>query len=460
MSEIPAKSGASYGESQLQEKIRACRQTPSRKFIMNSAHSLYKRMSANTRLKSFNESTESAADFLENPQVINKIHSLDKNLRDGAVLSRPWSGDFWALRSGTAAKRYMDPNFPAHGSWQDAYNYYLANPPLKTEQALLAPTEKYDLIVGDKNFSLTSANWSQGQSYNDEFGEVEAWMGICHGWAPASFMEPRPVRTVSIPSYVSGQTPVTFVPDDVKALATLKWANGTVITSDYSRPGTRFLGSRCHDKAPPTDPETDRIINPGCFDLNPGTWHIVVTNQVGSERRPFIIDAAYDYEVWNQPVSTYSYRYFNPKTMKESDVLEKSTISFKDPDFKDKFSNYRKNPNAVKLVGIVMTLSYVIETQPRGLQVDSPDNDNERTVTYYYDLEIDGNDQIIGGEWYQNSHPDFIWMPVKESMALNQEDMQVRNDNDVIRVAPYASQAAASPLNYVLQKIIAASAVN
>ncbi len=30
-------------------------------------------------------------------------------------------------------------------------------------------------------------------------------------------------------------------------------------------------------------------------------------------------------------------------------------------------------------------------------------------MTYLYDLELNSRNEIIGGEWYNNNHPDFLW---------------------------------------------------
>ena len=81
---------------------------------------------------------------------------------------------------------------------------------------------------------------------------------------------------------------------------------------------------------------------------------------------------------------------------------------------RDKFSRYRSS-GARAVVGIAMDLTYIIETSASHDQVDTSAQDRMRTVRYMYDLELDDNDQIIGGEWYTNSHPDFLWRPEKDT---------------------------------------------
>lgn len=87
----------------------------------------------------------------------------------------------------------------------------------------LSPSEKYDLIVGDLNFALTQSMWAQGKEYYDIDGKVEEWMGLCHGWAPASIVEPRPVRIVEVMS-PDQKWKVVFNPSEIKGLVSYNWA--------------------------------------------------------------------------------------------------------------------------------------------------------------------------------------------------------------------------------------------
>jgi hypothetical protein len=83
---------------------------------------------------------------------------------------------------------------------------------------------------------------------------------------------------------------------------------------------------------------------------------------------------------------------------------------------KDKFKKYRSSQSTA-VVGIAMDFTYVKETQPKHKRTDSPENDALRTVRYYYDLELDNSDNIIGGEWYTNRHPDFLWVAEPDAKA-------------------------------------------
>jgi hypothetical protein len=206
---------------------------------------------------------------------------------------------------------------------------------------------------------------------------------------------------------------VNFDPDDIKALETLLWAAG--------RYPLRFAGGRCDVANPETD-ENGRIISRDCFDTNPGTFHLALTNQIGLAKRGLIMDASHDYEVWNQPIVQYQYRYFNPNTMDSAADLQGARVSLSQF-FNDRFRRYR-SPKARSVVGIVLDVSYMTEVSPTHEPVDSVDRDRVTTARYFYDLEIDASDKVIGGEWYTQKHPDFLFVPSPGAQATTEfEDL-------------------------------------
>ncbi|MEZ4471831.1 MAG: hypothetical protein R3F60_13780 [bacterium] len=337
-------------------------------------------------------------------------------LKAARLAENPWSDDYWAICTGQLGKRYADRNFPTSLEWEAAHHYVLDHTAADIVASgdaaaidALSPAEKYDLLVGDTAFTLTRYMWEQGRYYFEKNGEVETWMGICHGWAPASYMLGRPLAPVTVAA-ADGQTRITFHPADIKALASQLWAR--------SRTVSKFIGGRCNDKDPAED-ANGRVTSPRCFDTNPGTWHLAVVNQIGVSKRSFVIDATYDYEVWNQPVVAYAYDLFHPVTRAVGSPSE--TIVPIGQLGEDRFKPYR-SANAAYVVGVHMRLSYIAETNPRHQQADGPENDRVRTVEYIYDLELDANRQIIGGEWHQQAHPDFLWTPPAGVKAISPAD--------------------------------------
>lgn len=140
--------------------------------------------------------------FVDREDLVANIYSMeDQGLSKAQTSEQPWSDHYWPIYEGILGNRYDDPNFPANSDWKKNFDYIFGKSALDVfnsgdieEINLLSPAEKYDLIVGDAGFLLTQIQWKQGRQYYDQYGKVEGWMGICHGWAPASFMYKRPQK--------------------------------------------------------------------------------------------------------------------------------------------------------------------------------------------------------------------------------------------------------------------------
>ena len=137
---------------------------------------------------------------------------------DAELPNAPWSDSYWPIYSGEIANRYADPNYRAGLNWMENRNYLISNLGRGPMEQMSA-AEKYDLLVGDNAFTLTRKMISAGAPYADEKGNVETWMGLCHGWAPASIMVPRPSHTIR--TKASDGREIVFYPSDLKALASL-----------------------------------------------------------------------------------------------------------------------------------------------------------------------------------------------------------------------------------------------
>jgi hypothetical protein len=387
---------------------------------------------------------------LPSDQIVRNVTAMDQmGLRAATLPTHPWSDDYWAIYKGVLGARYADGSFPNSSDWSVNASYVKADATSfqaltqtgrTTELDRLSPAEKYDLLVGDKNLTLTKAMWAEGESYFNSSGKVETWMGICHGWAAASYMLPRPAKVVTVVAS-DGKTRVNFYPSDIKALSSLLWAK-------YSY-GSRFISSRCNKKDPsratPVGNTVGRVDDNVCFDTNPGTWHMTVVNRIGIEKKSFVMDATFDYEVWNQPVKGYSINYFNPKTGKSTSTLQSAVIPYSE--YKnDPYAGFRKtNSNLKKIVGVEMRVEYVVETSPNQSTYNSSQFDLDREVTYRYDLELDADGKILGGEWHTKEHPDFLWTPSQDERAVSVGDYAIANAKwDTSKAVPAIYKVAAS----------------
>ena len=298
-------------------------------------------------------------DLVDNDKAVvtSIVEMADKGLKSAKLAENPWSDTYWPIYMGTTAFRFADSSISGLGEdWKVRFDYFNKN--IATPVAdvnVLSPAEKYDLLVGDNEKTLTKLQWGLGGDYYTKTKGVETWMGLCHGWSPASFMLDRPTSAIKVTA-ADGKTEIEFYPSDIKALSTLLWAN-----YQYQ---ARFIGGRCNIKDP-TRTAAGRIKDDSCFDTNPGTWHMAIINQIGVSKRSFVMDATYDIEVWNQPVLGYNYSYFNPITGKSVWRLKNAMVSMDDfkKSGKDKFAEFRK-PGVAGIVGVAMEVNYIRETEP------------------------------------------------------------------------------------------------
>ncbi len=397
----------------------------------------------------------------ENENFIWDLREMTKRgLTKANTKVQPWGGSFWPLLQGQIANPYQDKNFSIlHGalsglevtSWK-----YNANKFEKRKEKLLpkiyeldekqlaelAPSEKYDILLGDTSFDLTNRVWTNATTWaaKKKWGYLSSidlpagyripkassflalWEGICHGWAVAAGHYDRPEKTVWVT--LPNKKKMPFYPNDLKALISLMWANSTVQDAVISE------GLRCNRKSPKKD-EHGRFIDtqldkgdtnllPRCADVHPAVYHASIVNILGIEGRSFVVDRHAKASVSNQPVSGYEYTYFNPDSGKEGS-LEETAISVanyaKDP-FKD-----ARNSETKFIVGVAMTLKYIDWEDPIMHETNYPSDDKVSDFKFNYDLELDANYKIVGGQWRvkkngnsrflinnETNQPDFFWV--------------------------------------------------
>lgn len=362
------------------------------------------------------------AKFIGDNEFTTNVYDL--NARAGKVASpqnQPWSGTFWPLRSGSTANPYMErkgfkinqligvkANLRKFNRRMDDLMNKVAKGKLDEDTIRdMAPSEKYDLFVGDTDFSYTRAEWQSVSEQFNYIGQISMWEGSCHGWATSAIYEPRPNRLFSVMS-LDGKYLIPFYPDDLKALSTRLWANSLI--QDF----TVAQGLRCTVKKPTRD-STGHVTEATCQGVNPGDFHVSVLEMVGARKKSFVVNRSNTRQVWNQPVAGYELTYFNPLTDKDGELNESIVLQ---NDSNDPFHKHRAEATKY-LVGVEMKLRYITETSPSHAKLDSNADDKTKVLKVRYDLELDANNQIIGGEWRGKHDPD---MPSEKELADGYND--------------------------------------
>ncbi|MBF0298091.1 MAG: hypothetical protein HQK51_05185 [Oligoflexia bacterium] len=296
-------------------------------------------------------------------------YNFDQLPLSGSTSYKPWTDTYWPSNSKGLANR-----------WQTAAGaFYLISPSknkiLKMSQgeiAKLSPAEKYDIFVGDFNYALTKSEKKRTSILSP------GWNGICHGWAPASYLFKEP-NAVTVTSADGIKLP--FGSSDIKGLLSLLQGN-------YNSGKTYMAGNRCNQRL---TIHTSDSRKDNCLDINAGAFHVIMANRLGILGRAFVIDRSTDYQVWNQPVYAFRSNVIRsqmPTTDAAIGTVEESVIH--------------------------TTITYTDEIDPNFYPQNKPGREDFRIdKEYTYILELDANKNIIGGKWISKDYPDFLWVQEK-----------------------------------------------
>src|SRR5690606_23687463 len=118
----------------------------------------------------------------EDNHFLHNIYDLHtQGLSQGKTKVQPWMSTYWPLNKGLIADPYV-PKLQVFKpgrelSWKHNYKRYLdrrenvhakINELSEDELAKLAPSEKYDLLLGDLNFDLTNRIWEYAQKWGSD----------------------------------------------------------------------------------------------------------------------------------------------------------------------------------------------------------------------------------------------------------------------------------------------------
>tara|TARA_B100001971_G_scaffold215192_1_gene259750 strand:+ start:2534 stop:4450 length:1917 start_codon:yes stop_codon:yes gene_type:complete len=502
------------------------------------------------------EKVQARAEYMsEDENYINNVFEAHRlGLSKGRTSEQPWMSTYWPLNKGLIADPYYESLQilrPQHElSWTSNYNKLTdrrtkVHPVImelsQKELNKLAPSEKYDLLLGDKNFDLTNRlreymhKWGSEKEYgflasldkvsgkslefaeklvnekiqvwhegeNKVFKTVEEalpyamsrrgglteyfaqqmvdrgeardvvdafpaafdkavreqrnfvvkekndymalWEGICHGWSTAAGNVPRPKHMVSF-DLPNGKK-LNFYPEDIKGLVSLLWANSEIQNTKYVYTdqntgkekvsgGILMEGLRCNQKSPDTD-EWGRLydsvpdyyskkLEPRCVGVHPAIWHMGLINIIGNQGRSMIVERKVKAAVDNHPMSGYDMDFFNPMTGDYGDLADVIVPVMSDAEkARDQFKNFR-NPETKYIVGVRTTMYYLAWKRPDRKETDGPEDDELVDKTMLYDLELDIDGNIIGGQWRttevgkkflnlgaNHDQPDFFWSVTK-----------------------------------------------
>ncbi|MDA8793536.1 hypothetical protein N9N67_09825 [Bacteriovoracaceae bacterium] len=372
-----------------------------------------------------------------NMSLIKKFNQLDKTETNLGKLIQynntmlpehliPWEGSYWPHRTGSIAFR---KKALARIDWGINFLFGAKNYVRKITSKIeankqkfdklsskdikkMSAVEKYDVLIGDRNFSTTRNILRSITNNHHYWGRTTNWTGICHGWTPASIHFGRPLKSVMAKGS-SGQD-IEFTIEDLKALSSYLFSNSVISEN------TVFIGNRCNVDKPGLDPETKLVRevekftrNPGeCSDINPAYFFLTLYNRIGIKQKSFIVDIDYNSPVNNHPVAGFKTEMVNLVTNEKVNNLRHALVPIAMLE-NDRFAKIR-NEQAHFVVQFKTKVYYVDWIRP-GVSKESREKDKRFTSrTYSYQLELDKKLKIVGGQWtYDKKNiqsPDFIWV--------------------------------------------------
>ena len=305
----------------------------------------------------------------------------------GKLDVRPWSDTYWATYKGGISYRWVKA-----GTRDETMTYKILKKEdlSKMDIALLSPSEKYDIFMGDYNFTLTQMEKNRTEVMTNR--AIPLWWGLCHDWAPATMIynPPGPITVknqdgIEIPFYAS----------DIKALLLYNLELQNEITK------THFMGSRCELKLPQlleafsfgkisSDRFLKAIGKEECADMDAGAMHLALATSIGIRKTGFVMDKTRGNQIWNQPVYAYESKILKSKAVKR---IKKGEFP---------------NLDVAKILTIQTNLVYVKEIEPNQDGKNNPIK-SLSDLPYKYELFLNSNGNIIGGKWLSLERPDFFW---------------------------------------------------
>jgi hypothetical protein len=115
---------------------------------------------------------------------------------------------------------------------------------------------------------------------------------------------------------------------------------------------------------------------------------VLLANFVGIHKKGFVLDITRDLQVWNQPVTS-----FESKMLGEVALAPTAARS------------------AVRSIRMETTMGYQGESFLANWEAIGGTPQSVNIIKLYqYDLELDAQGRIVGGEWIGADRPDFLWI--------------------------------------------------
>jgi hypothetical protein len=314
---------------------------------------------------------------------------------DVSDTNKGWSSSYWPKTRGYIAERWQDPTQAGSLKYKDYHlpSQYEIQSMSAAQLNLLSPAEKFDIARGRFDLPIATALIKEDANPKQDW-----WRGLCNGWTLSSVNLPEP-HSAEVKIAKLNQ-PITFNSGDMKALLAYYYS--------YDRSPSKYIGKSCR-----AGKKLLFDIDGSCKDVNAAAFHVALLNEIGMKHNPLAIDRDPSVQVWNQPFVKYE---MTVDRVEERDISKKATDGTRREVYVTTVAYYANEQYKIDPSEIAQGKTrewYEDDTHSHATAypvMGTPEQEYGHK-TYKYVLELDSRDQIIGGDWLNDSdfHPDLVW---------------------------------------------------
>ncbi len=289
-----------------------------------------------------------------------KFELLPQSFELSGLFGTHW---IWPIKEGGILNRWALKN-PVKPSDKYHFSFFPIESLKNVDIAQLSPAEKFDLYLGN-------ANWNFSKTVKRDqalLREVDLKEQIAFSELVLSFKNPS-----SIVLEGKSNLKIPFSSSDISALLF-----SAILLGENTK--ERIVGQPCKVLfVKETDAEK-------CEGINAGAFHVLLTNFIGLRDQGLFADLKRDKNMEIRPI-----------------------IGF--------VSNFKNIEDASSSKKELLVTTFIKFLRPRTPQWSfEPTNSSRGYESYSYTLELDNDNNIIGGKWISFNRPDFIVLKNSEKM--------------------------------------------
>lgn len=332
---------------------------------------------------------------------------------------RGWSDSYWPKTRGYIAERWQDPRYAGIDQYKKypMVSGYALRSMSEDQIYLLSPAEKFDIVRGKFDFPLAT------ELRKKDAKPSEWWKGLCNGWTQASINinEPHPI-TFTAPR---SQIKVKLNSSDIKGLMAYYY-------SYRDRAGAQYIGKSCR-----AGKKLLLGLDGSCTDVHAAAFHIALSNEIGIKKNALAIDRDPTVQVWNQPFVKYE---SVVDRVEDRNISKKATEGTRREVFVTTtvhFANelYKIDPSEIQEGQTAEDLENDRHVDPQAQPILGTELQKYGSKVYKYVLELNSRDQIIGGDWLDDSDPtpDLIWKQNFSMPGIGYDDKDKADDWSILK---------------------------